>query len=143
MLQASKLALSNQVFLLEAKLSKVLEALKVEQSHSAKLYQCFHVEHHAHQCGAAHRDFLESKIEILHATNAQHLAEQKQLIHATTSYGETLAKLEKKYSNLQDQLFHIMDWSQIELAKAKWKACSATEKFQTIMISGCLFLKAL
>jgi len=37
-LQASKLALSNQVSLLEAKLFKALEALKVEQSQSAELY---------------------------------------------------------------------------------------------------------
>ena len=37
-LQASKLALSNQVALLEAELSKALEALKVEQSQSAELY---------------------------------------------------------------------------------------------------------
>ena len=37
-LQASKLALSNQVSLLEAKLFKALEALKVEQSRSAELY---------------------------------------------------------------------------------------------------------
>jgi len=35
-LQASKLALSNQVALLEAELSKALEALKVEQSRSAE-----------------------------------------------------------------------------------------------------------
>jgi len=86
-LQASKLALSNQVSLLEAELFKALEALKVEQSQSAELYQCFHVECHAHQCGAACKDFLESKIEILQVTNAQHLAEQKQLICDTTSYG--------------------------------------------------------
>ena len=79
-LQALKLALSNQVSLLEAELSKALEALKVEQSRSAELYQCFSVEHHACQHGAACKDFLESKIEILQATNAQHLAEQKQLI---------------------------------------------------------------
>ena len=37
-LQASKLALSNQVSLLEAELFKALEALKVEQSQSAELY---------------------------------------------------------------------------------------------------------
>jgi len=80
------------VALLEAELSKALEALKVEQSQSAELYQCFHVECHAHQCGAARKDFLESKIEILQANNAQHLAEQKQLIHDTMSYGETLAQ---------------------------------------------------
>jgi len=115
---------------LEAKLSKDLEALKVEQSHSTKLYQCFCVEHYACQYGAACKDFLERKIEILHATNAQHLAEQKQLIHDTTSYGEILAKLEKKYSNLQDQLFHNMDWSQIELAKAKGKLALAQKNLK-------------
>ena len=59
-------------------------------------------------------------------TNAQHLAEQKQLIcDTTTSYGETLAQLEKKYSNLQDQLFCTMYRSQIELAKAKGKLALA------------------
>jgi hypothetical protein len=120
-LQASKLALSNQVSLLETKLFKASEALKVEQSQSAELYRCFRVERRARQRGAARKDFLESKIEILQATNAQHLAEQKQLIHGTMSYGETLAQLEKKYSNLQDQLFCTMDRSQIELAKAKRK----------------------
>ena len=85
-LQASKLELCNQVSLLEAKLFKA-EALKVEQSQSAELYQCFCVECCAHQHGAACKDFLESKIEILQVTNAQHLAEQKQLICDTTSYG--------------------------------------------------------
>jgi hypothetical protein len=79
-LQASKQALSNQVSLLESELFKALEALKVEQSRSAELYRCFRVEHCACQHGAARKDFLESKIEILQATNAQHLAEQKQLI---------------------------------------------------------------
>jgi hypothetical protein len=64
-LQTSKLALSNQVSLLEAELSKALEALKVEKSQLAELYQCFHVERHAHQHGAACKDFLESKMEIL------------------------------------------------------------------------------
>jgi len=58
-------------------------------------------------------------------TNAQHLAEQKWLIHNTTSYGKTLAQIEKKYSNLQNQLFHMMDQSQIELAKAKEKLALA------------------
>jgi len=128
--QASKLALSNQVALLEAELSKALEALKIEQSQSAELYQCFCVENHACQHGAAHKDFLESKIEILQATNAQHLTEQKQLIHDTTSYGETLAQLEKKYSNLQDQLFCTMDTSQIELAKAKGKLALAQKNLK-------------
>jgi len=58
-------------------------------------------------------------------TNTQHLAEQKQLIHNTTSYDETLAQLEKKNSNLQNQLYDTMDWSQIELAKAKEKLALA------------------
>jgi hypothetical protein len=56
------------------------------------------------------------------------------------TYGETLAQLEKKYSNLQGQLFCTMDRSQIELAKAKEKltlaqknlkqSCSQTAYFQ-------------
>jgi len=97
------------VSLLEAKLFKALEALKVEQSQSAELYQCFCIECHAHQCGAACKDFLASKIGILQVTNAQHLGEQKQLIHDTISYGETLAQLEKKHSNIQNQLYDTMD----------------------------------
>jgi hypothetical protein len=124
-LQTSKLALSNQVSLLEAELSKALEALKVEKSQSAELYRCFCVERCAHQHDAARKDFLESKMEILQMTNAQHLAEQKWLICNTTSYDKTLAQMEKKYSNLQNQLFHTMDQSQIELAKAKGKLALA------------------
>jgi hypothetical protein len=58
------------VSLLEIKLFKASEALKVEQSQSAELYRCFCVECHACQCGAACKDFLESKIEILQVTNA-------------------------------------------------------------------------
>jgi len=133
--------LCNQVSLFEAKLSKALEALKVEQSHSAKLYQCFDVEHCACQCGAACKEFLESKVEILYATNAQHLAEQKQLICDTTSYGETLAKLDKKCSNLQDQLFHTMDWSRIELAKAKEKLALAQRNLKQSQPQAAYFQK--
>jgi len=124
-LQTSKLALFNQVSLLKAELFKALEALKVEKSQLAKLYQCFRIECCAHQHGAACKDFLESKIEILQATNAQHLAEQKWLICNNTSYGKILAQIEKKYFNLQNQLFHTMDWSWIELAKAKEKLALA------------------
>jgi hypothetical protein len=140
-LQASKLALSNQGSLLETKLFKASEALKVEQSRSAELYRCFRVEHHACQHGAARKDFLESKIEILQATNAQHLAEQKQLIHGTMSYGKTLAQLEKKYSNLQDQLFCTMDRSQIELAKAKGKLTMAQKNLKQSHSQAAYFRK--
>jgi len=63
-------------------------------------------------------------------TNAQHLAEQKQLIHDTTSYGEILAQLEKKHSNIQNQLYDTMDWSQIELAKAKGKLALAQKNLK-------------
>jgi hypothetical protein len=63
------------VSLLETKLFKASEALKVEQSQSAELYRCFHVERRARQHGAAHKDFLESKIKILQTTNAQQLGE--------------------------------------------------------------------
>jgi hypothetical protein len=129
------------VSLLETKLFKASEALKVEQSRSAELYQYFHVERRAHQHGAAHKDFLESKIEILQATNAQHLTEQKQLIHGTMSYGETLAQLEKKYSNLQDQLFCTMDRSQIELAKAKEKLTLAQKNLKQSRSQAAYFRK--
>jgi hypothetical protein len=140
-LQTSKLALSNQVSLLEAELSKALEALKVEKSQSAELYRCFCVERRACQHGAACKDFLESKMEILQMTNAQHLAEQKRLICNTTSYGETLAQIEKKYSNLQNQLFHTMDRSQIELAKAKGKLALAQKHLKQSCSQAAYFRK--
>lgn len=140
-LQASKLALSNQVSLLEAEFLKAVEALKVEQSCSAKLYESFRVEHCARQCGTARKDFLESKIKILHATNAQHLTKQKQLIHDTTSSSETVAQLEKKYSNLQNQLFHTMDRSQIELAKAKGKLALAQKNLKQSRSQAAYFSK--
>jgi hypothetical protein len=129
------------VSLLEIKLFKASEALKVEQSQSAELYRCFCVECHACQCGAACKDFLESKIEILQITNAQHLAEQKQLIHDTMSYDETLAQLEKKYSNLQNQLFCIINRSQIKLAKAKGKLTLAQKNLKQSYSQAAYFQK--
>jgi hypothetical protein len=118
-----------------------LEALKVEKSQSAELYRCFCVERCARQRGAACKDFLESKMEILQMTNAQHLAEQKQLICNTTSYGETLAQVEKKYSNLQNQLFHTMDRSHIELAKAKGKFALAQKHLKQSCSQAAYFQK--
>ena len=57
------------------------------------------------------------------------------------SYGETLAQLEKKYSNLQDQLFCTMDRSQIELAKAKGKIALAQKNFKQSHSQAAYFCK--
>jgi hypothetical protein len=57
------------------------------------------------------------------------------------SYGETLAQLEKKYSNLQDQLFCTMDRSQIELAKAKGKLTLAQKNLKQSYSQAAYFRK--
>ena len=57
------------------------------------------------------------------------------------SYGETLAQLEKKYSNLQDQLFCTMDRSQIELAKAKGKLALAQKNLKQSSSQAAYFHK--
>jgi len=52
-----------------------------------------------------------------------------------------VAQLEKKYSNLQNQLFHMMDRSQIELAKAKGKLALAQKNLKQSQSQAAYFSK--
>jgi hypothetical protein len=47
--------------------------------------------------------------------------------------------MEKKYSNLQNQLFHTIDQSQIELAKAKEKLALAQKHLKQLCSQAAYF----